>query len=135
MCCPENALTGAPAQFEGLIAVPFAHVLRRAFVWYISTDSGGADTFNLHKATVGGTFAIVADGSVKKVVGNTAVNVLEILTLTKAGTTIGQEEESSDLGALYRMNLDIVIGTDIFNNVGFGIMVSSIPPGPFEHRQ
>lgn len=133
VCCPENALTGASAQKEGLIAVPFPHVLRRAYAWYTSTDTtAGVDALSLFKASIGGTFALVGLNVAVVPVGDTGVRVLEIGLLENP---IDQEEESADVGALYQLELDILTGTDVFDNVGFGIMVTPIPPGPYEHRQ
>jgi hypothetical protein len=134
VCCPENALTGAAAQQEGLIAVPFPHVLRRAFAWYSSTDTtAGSDTIRLFRAIPGGTFAVIGTQSAAVVAGNLTVNVAEIRSATQEA--IEQEEIAEDTGALYRVELDIVIGTDVFNDFGFGIMVTPIPPGGYQHQQ
>ncbi len=130
MCFPENALTGASAQLEALVAVPFAHVLRRAFVMYTSTDSANSDQCRLFKAIVGGTFATIGLNLLS--IGGLTANIIEF------GVTSGefpQEEESSDTGALYRAELDLVIGTDIVNDFGLAVMVSPIPHGGYQHAQ
>ncbi len=132
VCHPENALTGAGAQLEGLIAVPFAHVLRRAFSWYSSTDSAGGDQVRLFKAIVGGTFAVIA-GTTQNFASASNVSVINLPDV--AVGTLPQEEESSDTGALYRMELDLIVGGDTANDFGFGIMVSVIPPGGFQGQQ
>ena len=130
VCCPENVLTGAPAQFECLIAVPFPHILRRAFVFF-SGSSNPADPAQLQKAVVGGTFTAI--GFVTLPSGSN-VNFAEFDSAV-AGVEMASEEATDTFGALYRGQLDLTIGGDTVTNFGIALMVTPIPSGGYQHAQ
>lgn len=134
VCCPENALTGDPAQFEGLIAVPFPHILRRVFGFFTSSPAVVAGTLRTFKATVGGAFTVmtgfVSSGGLVQA-GN--ANILEVRLVDQLDAPTG-EEATDTLGALYRIELNITAAGTV-NDLGLAVMVTPIPGGGFQHQQ
>lgn len=134
VCCPENALTGDPPQLEGLIAVPFPHILRKVFGFFSSSPAIVSGTLRTFKAVVGGTFTVMS-GFVSSAglvqAGN--VNIHEVRLLAALDSPTG-EEATDTLGALYRIELDITAAGTV-NDLGLAVMVTPIPTGGFQHQQ
>ena len=130
VCCPENALTGAPAQFECLIPVPFPHILRRAFVFF-TASTNPADPARLFKAVPGGTFSAIGFVNIPS---GSNVNVAEFENPIP-GQEMDSPEATDTFGALYRADLDLTIGADIVTNFGIAVMVTPIPSGGYQNQQ
>lgn len=106
------------------VAVPFVHILRRAYAAFSSNTKVGADTLRLREASASNdTFANNSDLLTVPATGN--ANILEFLNVTTVDTI-----EETTLGAVYAINVDTDNAGDAINDLILVVQVEAYPFGP-----
>ena len=108
------------------VAVPFRHILRRAYAAFSSNTAAGAtDALIMRQASSNNdTFANNSDSlAVNAASGN--ANILEFLNLT----TVDEIEELA-LGAMYAINVTTDNAGDAINDLILVVQIEAYPFGP-----
>ncbi len=108
------------------VAVPFVHILRRAYAcWSSNTAAGATDALRLRQASGNNdTFANNSDSlAVNAASGN--ANIVEFLNLT-TGDTI----EETTLGAIYAIAVTTDHASDVIADLILAVQIEAYPFGP-----